>query len=441
MSSTSGAGRLAWRPLLAYVAPALPLAMLGLPLNVHLPAFWAEGMGLRLGTVGLVLTLVRLLDIVFDPTIGRLSDRLRFRFGRRRPFIALGLPVGILGGALLFFPPAGAGAVHLFVAYAVLTLGWSLISLPWQAWGAELSDDYAERTRIVGWRETGTLLGIVLSALLPFAFGISDPGKTLHLLALVVLVLATPAVAFLLLGLREPARPVAGFQGGLAESLRSAWANRPFRRLLAAWTVNGIANGMPAVLFVLLCQHVLQAPAAAGPILLVYFLSGIAGVPLWTWVARRIGKHRAWSWAMLATCAAFLPVMALGAGDVPAFLVICVASGLGLGADLALPPSMQADVVDLDELNTGEHRAGLFFAAWTMAQKAGNALAAGLAFGLLDLAGFSATGVNPPAQLLALAGLYCLMPVLLKLGAVLMVWNFPIDAAEQGRIRAAIANA
>ncbi len=439
---TARARRLGWRALLAYAAPALPLAMLGLPLNVSLPAFWAGPMGVRIGTVGLVMTLVRLLDVLFDPAIGRASDRmpgwLRRRFGRRKPFVVAGAPLGVLGGALLFFPPPGAGAGHLALAYALLTLGWGMISLPWQAWGAELSDDYAERTRIVAWREAGTLVGVLLAAVLPFALGLNGPEASLHVLAAVALGLAIPSFAGLLGGVREPAGQGAAFVGGLRPALRSAWANRPFRRLLLAWTLNGIANGLPAALFALICTHILRAPEAFSVILLVYFLAGIVGVPLWTMLARSVGKHRTWCWAMLATCAAFLPVITLGPGDVGMFLGICVVTGVALGADLALPPSMQADVVELDVLNTGEHRAGLFFAAWTMAQKAGNALAVGLGFGLLDLAGFEAQASNPPAQLLALRLLYCLVPVLLKLAAVAVMWGYPIDAAEQARIRGAI---
>jgi Na+/melibiose symporter-like transporter len=142
---------------------------------------------------------------------------------------------------------------------------------------------------------------------------------------------------------------------------------------------------------------------------------------------------------MLWSCAAFAPVLLLGAGDGPAFVAICVASGAGLGADLALPPAMQADVIDLDMLATGRQRAGIFFAAWTMAQKAGNAFAAGLGLGLLSLAGFSASGANGPAQIRALAMLYCLLPIALKCVAIALVWKFPIDRAEQARIRAGIA--
>jgi Na+/melibiose symporter-like transporter len=376
---------------------------------------------------------------VIDPAIGRLSDRWHTRIGRRRPVILLAIPVGIAGGAALFFPPAGAGAWWLAGSYAALTLGWSMIALPWQAWGAELSPDYTERTRIVSWREGLTLVGIILSALLPALLGIADPAAVLHLLAVLCAVAAIPCLAVLLLVVREtpPISEVA--PTGMRLALRTAWSNHAFRNLLAAWTLNGIANGLPAVLFLLLCKYLLNAADQAGPLLLAFFATGIICLPFWNWLANRIGKHRAWCAAMLWTCAAFLPVLLLGPGDAKWFALICLATGAGLGADLVLPPAMQADVVDLDTLMHGEARAGLFFAAWTMAQKAGAALSAGLAFGLLDLAGFQAEGANGHMQILVLAGLYCLLPVALKLAAIALVWRFPIDRAEQARIRAALA--
>ncbi len=429
---------LSWPHLLAYAAPSVSLALLGLPLAVYLPPFWSGQMGLSLASVGLVLASVRLLDVVFDPTIGRVSDRLRSRFGRRRPVIAAGVPVGLVGGALLFFPRQGAGALDLFAGYALVTLAWSMISLPWQAWGAELSPEYGERTRIAAWRETGTLLGVAASAIVPAALGLVQPDAILHVLAVMTCVLALPSLVWLLRGVPEPVLRVAAAPASIGVALRAAWANLPFRLLLGAWLVNGVANGLPAVLFVLLCRDLLRAPEATGQLLLAYFLAGIAFVPFWTWLARRLGKHRAWAVAMLWSSAAFLPVLLLGPGDVWLFGAVCLASGAGLGADLALPPAMQADVVELDEANSGEQRAGLFFAAWTMAQKAGTALAAGVGLGVLGLVGFQAGGEHDAVQLDTLIVLYCLVPVLLKLGAVRLVWRFPIDAAEQARIRARI---
>ena len=324
-------------------------------------------------------------------------------------------------------------------AYAAITLAWSLIALPWQAWGAELSTDYAERTRIVGWREAFTLVGIVISAVLPVTLGMTDAAGALHLLAVLCMVLAVPTLAALLFWVRERPHIRNEASPGMLLAWRTAWENHAFRRLIAAWALNGIANGLPAVLFLLLCRHLLNAPDQAGPLLLVFFVTGIVSVPVWTRLANRYGKHRAWCWAMIWTCLSFLPVLLLGPGDAHWFLLVCLGTGAGLGADLVLPPSMQADVIDLDTLNHGEARAGMFFAAWTMAHKAGAALAAGIAFGLLDLAGVQTQGENGSRQITALVALYCLLPVIIKLAAIALVWRFPIDRAEQARIRAALA--
>ena len=186
----------------------------------------------------------------------------------------------------------------------------------------------------------------------------------------------------------------AGRQAALPfrQGLRLALANRPFRRLIAAFFLNGIANGLPATLFILFVQHVLGPEVSAGPLLLLYFVSGMVAVPFWLWLSYRLGKHRTWSLSMLWACAIFAWVPFLGQGDVVAFAVICVLSGASLGADLALPASMQADVIDLDRVRSGRRRTAFFFALWSMAGKLALACAVGIAFPVLDALGFAAAG-------------------------------------------------
>ncbi|WP_439580126.1 MFS transporter [Elioraea sp.] len=411
------------------------MALLGLPLNVYLPAFWGEVMGLGLTTVGTVLLATRLLDGVTDPLIGWLSDRTRTGFGRRRPWIAAAVPIAAPAVWLLFVPPSGAGALHLFVAASLVYLGWTMVNVPYSAWGAELSRDYNERTRITSWREAATIAGIVASAVVP---AVVSGGIAADLRALAITMLALSVPAFIGLFTLVP-EPVAPGRGGerrtLREFLEPLRRNRPFLRLLAAWIVNGIANGLPAALFLLIATHLLDAEARSGLLLLVYFVTGVAAVPFWGWLARRTSKHRAWCASMLWAAAAFAFVPLLGPGDWMAFLIICVLTGASLGADLALPPAMQADVIDLDHAESGSPRAGLFFAAWSMAQKGGNALAVGVGLPLLEVLGFR-TGPAGVQGLGALVGLYAVTPIALKLVAVALMWRFPLDRDAQAAIRA-----
>jgi Na+/melibiose symporter-like transporter len=138
---------------------------------------------------------------------------------------------------------------------------------------------------------------------------------------------------------------------------------------------------------------------------------------------------------MLWACLVFVWVPWLGPGDFWPFLIICCLSGISLGADLALSASIQADVVDLDWLQSGRRRTGLFFAIWSMATKLSLALAVGLAFPVLDLLGFQASGDNSHAALTGLAVLYGLVPVVIKLAVTALVWNFPISAASYDELR------
>ncbi len=173
--------------------------------------------------------------------------------------------------------------------------------------------------------------------------------------------------------------------------------------------------------------------------LFVYFLSAVLAIPLWLWASARFGKHRVWTAAMLWACAVFALVPLLGPGDQIWFLAICILTGVSLGADLVLPASMQADVVDLDTLRSGRQRTGTYFAIWGMATKLALALAVGMAFPLLDFAGFDGTtAAGGGSGLLALAFLYSLLPVAFKLAAVAVFWGYSITAERQRRIRARI---
>ena len=427
--------------LLAYGALGLPLAALNLPLYVYLPTFYADDLGLGLVVVGGILFAARLFDAVSDPLIGMLSDRYETRFGRRRPWLVLVCPLLMLATYKLFSPDGDVGPAYLLIWTLLAYIAWTMMLLPYTAWGAELADGYHERSRITAFRETAVVLGILLAAGLPALIGV-DPekgsGPALDLLAWIMLILLPLTLVALLL--MTPERPKAqGSPPALIEGVKIAWRNRPFRRLIAAYLMNGVANGLPASLFLLFVAHVLERGDVAGLLLLVYFVAGIIGIPFWLRLSRKIGKHRAWAIAMIWASIAFAGVPLLGAGDVGWFAVICILSGLALGADLALPPSIQADVVDLDWLESGDRRTGFFFALWSMTTKLSLALAVGVAFLALDMVGFDAQVENSEGALFGLAALYGLLPVTIKLLSVRLVWNFPLGAEEQQEIQRKLA--
>jgi glycoside/pentoside/hexuronide:cation symporter, GPH family len=424
--------------LFLYALPALPLAALTLPLYIIVPTFYTETLGLPLAAVGTALLAVRIFDAVNDPVIGWIADKWRPRFGRRRAVMGLSLPIAALAGYMLFAPPADATAWYLFGWAALLTVGFTGVSLPYSAWGAEMSGDYATRARITGVREAFTLVGTLIAIALPFALGMDD-AEGWHGLSVLGLFVAAGLILFgsISIALLPEPKEYSTENLSLASGLKSMAGNSAFLRLIVAFFVNGLANGIPATLFLYFVSSVIGDEDLRGPLLFLYFLCGIAGVPLALWAARRTSKHRAWCFAMLFVCLIFAGAPFLGAGDVVPFAILCVVTGICLGFDIVLPAAIQADVIDADTAKSGEQRSGFYFAAWSLATKLSLALGVGIAFPVLGAFGFNPApeATNTPQALFALAIVYAWVPVGLKLIAIGLMWNFPLGADEQAVLR------
>jgi Na+/melibiose symporter-like transporter len=429
------------RTLLAYALPAAPLAALGLPLYSLVPTYYTETLGVPIATAGWVLLLIRLFDAISDPIVGYAADRMDPPFGRRRLLFLLSLPVAALAAVMLYWPSASAGAGWLGFWGCVVSLGFTMAMVPYSAWGAELVGDYHGRTRLSAFREVSTLIGTLIAIILPFAIGFEQRGLSgLGVLGLVVGFGLVAFGAFTVFAVPEPENRTQA-RLSLPDALRFLAANKPFLRLVLAYFLNGLANGIPATLFLYFVSARLGLPDMRGPLLFLYFFCAIAGVPLATLCARRFGKHRAWAVAMLAACSVFLLAPLLSPGSLLAFGAICVVTGLLLGFDLALPPSIQADVIDADTAVSGEQRSGFYFAAWGLATKLSLAVGAGLVFPILSMAGFDpkAGAGNTEDALFALAVLYAWVPIALKLCAIALMWTFPLDERMQRQLRDAIA--
>jgi GPH family glycoside/pentoside/hexuronide:cation symporter len=421
-----------WR-LLAYGQMGLPLAALSLPLYIYLPSFYAETLGLGLAAVGGILLAARLWDLVLDPLIGALSDRIGRRGSRRKRWIGCGAPLLVVGTLLLFIPSQGIGGTYLLVTSFVFYLGATMVMLPYIAWGAELGGDYHGRSRVAGHREAFVILGTLVAVAVPAMFA-DDLTASMRVLGI-----GTAALFCISLVLTAAYVPDPPQNDDTAidwwRSARTIAENKAFRHLLSAYLLNGCANGLPATLFILFVGHRLGMADAAGPLLMLYFLCGFLGMPAWFALSRRIDKRLAWSAAMLLASASFIAVPFLGTGDIVVFAVICVISGLCLGADLMLPPSMQADIIEADARATGEHRAGAYFGFWNVATKLALALAVGIAFPVLEWAGFEAGGDTQSEQgLVTLGLLYGGLPVALKLAAVVLVMRRRLPGEQAGTI-------
>jgi GPH family glycoside/pentoside/hexuronide:cation symporter len=437
--------KLGWGTLLAYALPALVVALPTIPVYIHLPALYGVHMGIGLAATGFVLLLARMFDALTDPLVGVLSDRIGFRGARRKPWIAIGAVIAGVGLVNLLNPPEGAGETYLLTWSVVLYAGWTMVSVPYLAWGAELSREYDERTRITAWREGLALVGILAAGGLTAAtakMGWTERQSTGGI-AWMAVCLGVLVVPLLLWIVPDRARPDNGSSTSVVpvnwhafqSNIRSLMENGPFLRLISAWFLNGLANGVPAALFFIYLEDGLAANAEDRPLfVLTYFVCAVAAIPLWLALSRRHGKHRVWCGAMISACLAFALVPFLPPGAYMAFAVVCIVTGMALGADLALPPAIQADVIDYDRLRSGRHRAGLQFALWGMSTKLALALAIGLSLPLLEAFGFK-SGDPGETGAIALVVIYAVVPIVIKAMAVGVIWAFPITARKHAVIR------
>lgn len=402
---------------LRYGLLGLPLAFVALPLYVVLPAHYAREYGVPLAWLGAVLLGARLLDAVADPWIGRAVDRL-FARGAAWAWRAGAVLAVVLAGAfaLLFRPPVtGTAALLAWCAglLAITYLSYSGLSVIHQAWGAMLGGDAPQRARIVGWREACALVGVLVASVLPSLGGL---GVTAAVFAALLLA----GMAALLAAVRPaPARHTAPV------ALWLPWASPDFRRLMLVYLLNGTASAIPATLVLFFIRDRLQLPAWEPAFLAAYFAAAAAAVGVWVKAVRRHGLAAPWLGSMLLATGSFVWAASLGAGDALGFTLVCVASGIALGADLSLPAALLAGVIQRDG-RQGQAE-GAYFGWWNFATKLNLALAAGLALPLLQWAGYEA-GSREPAALQALTVAYCLLPCALKLaaaGALYGLWMKP----------------
>lgn len=404
------------RQLLAYGALGLPLAMVALPVYVHVPRLYAEATGMSLSLLGVLLLLSRLADAGIDPLLGAWSDRT----ARRQRLILPALPLLAIGMLALLHPPAVGAPLWLMLSLLLTYFAFSLASVAYQAWGAELGRDSGERTQLAASREGFGLLGVVLAAALPGLLS-SDPADGLSRLSWFFVPLL-----FLLGMLTVHGAPSTAPHPPAGEKRQGEpWrvlSDRRFRLLLSVFVVNGIAAALPATLVLFFVADVLHAETWGGAFLALYFVSGVLFLPVWVWLSRRCGRVPAWVASMGVAIAAFSWAWTLGAGDVSAFFVICLLSGAALGADLTLPAALLADIAESRQQGASRSaQAGTYFGWWNLVAKLNLALAAGLSLPLLEVVGYRP---GDSQTVLGLSALYGLLPLAFKLIAAALAWRW-----------------
>lgn len=418
-----GDGETASRGLWAFSVFAAMLSAAGLPLYIHAPKFFVDTYGVGLSALGSVLFLLRLVDVVQDPALGWLANRLRTNLTG-----AIALGVTVLA-ASMFGLFAIAAPINPLVWFAIMVAfiftSFSFLTICFYAQGVStaLAMGAFGHVRLARWRETGALLGICCAAIFPvLALGWTDAPFTVFAIGFALISLGA------LFGMRQQwtangPLPTSGF--------RAVFRDAPARRLLIVAFLNASPVAMTSTLFLFFVESRIGALGYEGMLLLLFFLAAAIAAPIWTALAQRYGAKRVLLSGMILSVASFAFASSLGEGDIWAFALICTVSGFALGADMTLLPALFAR--RLAEMGSS---AAEGFGLWSFMSKATLAFAAVLVLPALDRAGFVPGPENSSEALQMLSFLYAGVPCFLKLIAMWMLARTelqdPVAVQERG---------
>ena len=383
--------------LISYGALAVPLAALGLPLTVYLPPFYEGPIGLSVGTVGVIFMLARFWDIFTDPFMGALVDKYPSKWGRRKHWIVIGIPILMLASWYVFIPSEGEKTpIYLIFWLFILYLAYTFVGLTQQAWGVDLTSKYNERSQVYGWREIGSIFGMM--AVLAFPAILEIFGYDFRTMVAGMgyfLLVAFPLTALISL-IIIPDNKISGGTNfpKLFDIKKILKNNNPLKRVLVAEMLCSTASSISGSTFIYLAIHVFEMGDISSRILFIYFFAGLLAMPIWMFLSYKIGKHKVlFISALLCSLilSIYIPLYYLVNISEAFWLIIILTTlfGIGYGAPFTLTRAMMADISDADELRSGEKRPALFFSVLTTLSKFGSAVAVGMVYLYLESVGFS----------------------------------------------------
>jgi Na+/melibiose symporter-like transporter len=409
------------KEIFLYGILGIPIAFLGFPLYIYLPTFYVEYIGLNIGVVGLVLLIARLIDMIADPFIGRLTDKYN-NFN-----IILIFSFFLLLGLYFLIKPFYFTTLWLFVFSLFTYISYSFVMIPYLTLNSKLSNNSSDNTRLAFSREIFIIIGVLTALIMPYIFSISqDSKKSLELLLNTILIIFPifSLIFYFKLKQKEIKNNEINNENFL-KSINIFFNNFPHhKKLFIAFLLNNLANALPATLFLFFVKHILDLEEKTGIFLIIYFLIAIVTFPLWIKLSIKFTKVKIWILSMLIACSAFIFVPFLENLDFLYFIIICILTGMCLGADMALPSSIQADVAQNSKANNNDI-SGVLFGFWAMITKFSLALAVAISFITLEFTAFDTQNLNENS-FMAIIVLYSILPIILKLLSIILLLKYKL---------------
>ena len=421
-----------------FALPAMPLNASLTALFVFLPPLYAEFRGLGAAAVGGVFLVAKLFDMVTDPIFGLAADRLETRWGRRRPWLVLSVPIMMLSLYNLYLPPETAGYAYFTGWLIVMYVGWTLSSVSHTAWALELSSDYDRRSRITAILQLAVIAGAIVVSLIPALMERLGTPTYEERTAVIGLFLVTSLPVSVLACLMSISEPVIKPQPAISlKSIAVLLRSAALFRLMLANGLLTFSTYFVQGLFVFFVSYTLGLEDQVGSMLLFLIVGGLLCLPLWVKLSEVWSKHKTVQVAVLFGALAPILLLLLPPGQVVLTALVFLVIGVNTSANEFLPRSMMADVSDEDSVNTGSDRMGLYYALLQFSSKAASGLAVFIGFTFLAIFGFDpALGADNSAEALErIRYLIVSLPITAYGVVIFLMWRYPITRERQRELR------
>ena len=436
---------------IAYGMPGLGAGYMYLLMSLYVMKFSTDVLLIAPAVMGVIFSISRIWDAVSDPIAGYLSDRTTFKFGRRRTWMLISFIPISFGFLAVFSPPESmqGQSLDLWMMVAILSFysAITLLNVPHMALGAELSEDYHERTRLFGVRHIGFTLGSIL-ALVSMSLLISEennPDGDVRQLAGSLAFYAIGAMSLMIFFAVSKLKENPEFQNRVNKNpfkaFRDVWINPHAKILIIVLFIENLGGAVIGVLTLYVTQYIVEAPAWAPLIIFAYMLPSALSVPLWIPLSRRFGKIRLWVFSLAFTGISFggifiIPFLESVSDRLIVMFIGAALGGMAAGCGGAIGPSVKGDVIDYDEYLTGERKEGSYFAALNFVFKSATGIMLLITGFVLQFSGFIPNQPQTMEVKIALISLYGLVPlVFYSLGAYLLYKKFKFGEKEHAAIK------
>ncbi|MBQ75500.1 MAG: hypothetical protein CMQ20_10835 [Gammaproteobacteria bacterium] len=447
----SEGGKLSRGIIGAYGAPAIGAGYMYLLINLYIMKFSTDVLLIAPAVMGLIFGVSRVWDAISDPLVGYLSDRTMHSMGRRRIWLLAGiLPIG-LTFVMVFSPPEELSGSWLIAWMAFGVIGFysamTIFIVPHMSLGAELTQNYHERSRLYGLRHAAFTVGSIFSLFsIKLLIGAEQEGEeAVRRVAFELSVMAALITGGLIVYAVMKLRERSDFQGRVQQSpfgaFRDVWQNPHARLVLVVSFIEHVGSAVIALLTLYIAQYVVGRAALAPVFILAYMIPSSLSVPMWLPLSRKFGKIRLWIFSMLLTGFSFagmfsLPFLETLEAKVITIFFFAFFAGLAAGCGGTIAPSVQSDIIDYDEYKTGERKEGSYFAAFNFVFKSAAGLMIVVTGFVLQFSGFIPNQEQTMVVQIAMVSLYGLLPLTCYATGALIFSRFSLNEEEHARIRA-----